>query len=133
MTEKELIKQRVRRKLSGNANTHKYEKTINGFLMRCYRNMKSRVTGIQKLKSHLYKNLSILNKEQFYDWSKNDVCFNRLYSNWKLENYNQKMCPSIDRINTLIGYELNNIRWITHSENSRLGAISNSRLKKRSQ
>lgn len=133
MTEKELIKQRVRRKLSGNANTHKYEKTINGFLMRCYRNMKSRVTGIQKLKSHLYKNLSILNKEQFYDWSKNDTCFNKLYLNWKLENYNKKMCPSIDRINTSIGYELNNMRWITHSENSRLGAISNNRSKKRSQ
>lgn len=33
--------------------------------MRVYRNMKSRVEGIQKLKSHLYEGKEILDKQSF--------------------------------------------------------------------
>jgi hypothetical protein len=32
----------------------KYEKTPKGYLMRTYRNMKSRVLGIQHKKAHIY-------------------------------------------------------------------------------
>ena len=67
MTKEEKLKwQRERRKNNGNASTKKYEKTKNGFLMRCYRNMKSRITGVQKQKAHLYVGKSLLEKELFY-------------------------------------------------------------------
>ncbi len=64
-----LEQQRIRRKKDGNKNTKKYEKTHKGFLMRLYRNMQSRVTGVQKLKYHLYEGLTILPRKEFYEWA----------------------------------------------------------------
>ena len=113
------------RKYSENRYSKKYEKTINGFLMRTYRNMLSRVSGIQYKKSHLYLGKSILSKNDFYLWSKNSNEFRELFLNWKNENYNRKITPSIDRIDSSKGYSLDNIRWLTHSENSRLGSLKN--------
>lgn len=106
------------------ASTKKYEKTKSGFLMRAYRNMKSRVTGVQKLKAHIYVGLSILDKKDFYDWSLNSKEFNILFSLWENSGHKRTLTPSVDRIDSTKGYEQGNIRWITHSENSRLGTQS---------
>jgi hypothetical protein len=57
----------VYNKKTGYCSYHKYEKTKKGFLMRKYRNMQSRVTGIQKKKAHLYKDLYLLPREQYYE------------------------------------------------------------------
>lgn len=102
----------------------KYEKTIDGFLVRCYRNMLSRVTGVQKKNIHLYLGLEILAKEFFYDWSKNDTNFQRLHRVWTLNNYNMKLTPSINRIDPRLGYTIENIEWMTHSQNSGLSSVT---------
>lgn len=119
-----LERQREIRKLNGNASIKKYEKTKNGFLVRTYRNMKSRVEGVQKLKAHLYLGKELLPKLDFYNFSLNDSNFNKLFSEWESSNYSRKLTPSIDREISTEGYNITNIRWITHSENSRLGALS---------
>lgn len=119
-----LERQRILRKSNNNASTKKYEKTKNGFLMRTYRNMKSRVSGIQTKKSHLYLGLEILDKYDFYEFSLNDTAFNILFNQWELSNYDRRLTPSIDRLESDKGYNAYNIRWITHSENSKLGAHS---------
>lgn len=102
----------------------KYEKTFKGHLVRTYRNMKSRILGIQKKKHHLYKGLFILSKDNFYDWSINSLDYQELYNIWNESNYDRKLTPSVDRIDSSKGYELSNMRWITHSENSKLGSIN---------
>lgn len=112
------------RKKTHNASTHRYEKTVSGFLMRKYRNMESRVKGIQYLKSHLYKGLSLLSRKEFYDWALNSSDFKTLFTEWVKNGFDRKLCPTVDRINSAEGYELSNMRWITHSENSRLGNLS---------
>src|SRR5437868_1147795 len=61
---------RIRAKIN-NRYTHKYEKTPKGFLMRLYRNMQSRVTGVQKKKYHLYEGKELLPRAEFYDWALN--------------------------------------------------------------
>jgi len=127
MTEEQKLYQREYRKRINNSVTRKYEKTEKGFLVRVYRNMKSRVEGIQKLKYHLYQNLELLDKNIFYEYSLNNNDFINLYNNWIVNNYDRKLTPSIDRKDSNLGYILDNIRWITHSENSRLGALSNKR------
>lgn len=125
MTQAEInAYQRLQRKLSGNVHTKKYEKTIPGFLMRCYRNMQSRITGVQSKKWHLYRGLSLLSRDSFYAWSRNDWEFYRLWIDWVKSGYDRKLTPSINRIDPGRGYEIGNIEWLTHSENSRLGAIS---------
>lgn len=86
--------------------------------------MKSRVSGIQKQKSHLYLGKSLLQKEAFYAWALLDLNFNTLFDVWEANNYSRLLTPSIDRIDSNKGYDIDNIRWLTHSENSRLGASS---------
>lgn len=117
------------RKRSNNAATFKYEKTPKGYLVRTYRNMLSRITGVLKEKSHLYAGLPILDKESFYVWALSNEDFLNLYSNWVEQGYCRKLSPSIDRIDTMKGYVMGNIRWLTHSDNSKLGSLSKNRNK----
>lgn len=123
------LKQKQYRQENDNLCTKVYEKTVKGYIMRTYRNMLSRVTGVQKQKAHLYKGKPILAKDEFYHWSLTDADFLRLFRDWEASGYEHKLSPSIDRIDSDDGYCLGNIRWITQSMNSALGALSK-RLKK---
>lgn len=116
--------QRERRKLNNNSYTKKYEKSPKGFIMRLYRNMLSRINGIQKQKFHLYEGKTILPKNQFYDWALMNDKFLELFNQYKNSNFDRKLCPSVDRVDSNLGYELDNMEWVTHAENSRRGAFS---------
>lgn len=117
-------RQRAYRAANGNSATRKYEKTVRGFLMRSYRNVVSRMTGVQSSKFHLYagKELSI-SKSDFYDMAMNSDEFKQLWAAWVKSGYDMRMTPSFDRIDSSLGYVPGNVRWITHSENSRLGGL----------
>lgn len=111
--------QRLQRAESGNLHTAKYEKSPKGFVMRSYRNMLSRVTGVQKREAKFYLGLEILDRHVFYDWSlETESNFWPLYETWKELGYPRKLTPSVDRINVFRGYTLDNMRWVTHSQNS---------------
>lgn len=116
--------QREKRKRTGNWDYKKYEKTKNGFLMRLYRNMLSRVSGIQRAKYHLYAGCSLLPKDEFYSWAKSSEDFLRLFREWEWSGYDRKLTPSVDRIDSTYGYQLDNMEWVTHSENSRRGTMN---------
>ena len=124
MTEHELAKQREYRLRTGNSVTRRYEKTKHGKLMRTYRNMLSRVKGIQWRKEHLYGGKEVLPKDEFYAWALANKSFHILYEAWEQSGFDRKLAPSVDRIDSQKGYTLDNMRWITHSENSRQGAVS---------
>jgi len=117
-------KQRIQRKENSNKHSKAYEKAPSGYLMRTYRNMLSRTNGVLKSKAHLYFGLEIMSKEEFYSWSLKDEAFLSLFATYKESGWDFKNAPSIDRINTQKGYTRENSRWISHKENSRLGAIS---------
>jgi hypothetical protein len=126
-----LAIQRERRRANGNADTLKYEKSKKGFLMRAYRNMKSRITGVQQAKFHLYEGKRLLPKDQFYEWAINSKDFHRLFDAWEAGGYDRKLTPSVDRVDSDHGYWLWNMEWVTHSENSRRGAVSKVRAERR--
>lgn len=117
-------KQRERRKRNNNWDCKKYEKTIPGFLMRLYRNMLSRTTGVQKQKYHLYAGCYLLPKEEFYEWAMTNPIFHNLWKIWVDSGYDRKLTPSVDRINSIDGYSIDNMEWVTHSENSRRGSLN---------
>jgi hypothetical protein len=101
-----------------------YEKTQNGFLMRMYRNMKSRIAGINKPKAHLYKGKELFDKETFYEWANCSPMFMVLFRQYTESGYLRKNAPTVDRIDSSKGYFLGNIEWVTHSVNSSRGAKS---------
>lgn len=119
-----LERQREYRKNNGNAVTKKYEKTKKGKLMRCYRNMESRVAGIQWRKKHLYEGKELLSREEFYQWAINSPDFHSLFDAWESSGYDRKLAPSVDRVDSKRGYTVDNMEWVTHSENSRRGGRS---------
>lgn len=92
--------------------------------MRLYRNMQSRIEGVTRTKAHLYNGLNLLAREEFYCWAMSDPTFYSLFENWENSGYIRKLAPSVDRIDSSIGYTLDNMEWVTMSENSRRGAIS---------
>lgn len=96
----------------------KYEKTYFGYLVRKYRNMQSRITGIQKKKFHLYKGLELLSRDDFYKWAMDSKEYKSLFETYCDSGYSRKLAPSVNRINPCIGYVIPNMEWITHSENS---------------
>lgn len=126
--EKKNAWQRNHRKLNGNSCTKKYEKTKKGFLMRLYRNMQSRINGVQKVKSHLYEGKSLLSRDEFYSWTESNKQFYDLFEAWENSNYERRLTPSVDRIDSSLGYELHNMEWIPFHENCRRGALSKFRL-----
>jgi hypothetical protein len=122
--------QRAYRKATTNDCTYKYEKSRQGFLMRLYRNMQSRVTGVQKAKHHLYEGKTLLARDTFYSWANTSIEFEVLFQAWEVSDYDRKLTPSVDRINSVLGYEVGNMEWVTHSENSRRGVISKNEQRK---
>jgi len=110
-------RQRESRRLNGNATTKKYEKTKRGFLMRLYRNMKSRVVGVQKKCLHLYEGLEILPREDFYQWAMGNPIFHALFLEYEKSGYEQRLAPGVDRIDPEKGYTLDNMEIVTLSEN----------------
>lgn len=117
-------KQREYRRRNQNRCTKQYEKTHKGFLMRLYRNMKSRIIGVQKQKFHLYRDKELLEKESFYKWALTDPNFYELWDAYQASNFDRKLAPSVDRINSSLGYTEANMEWVTHSENSRRGSLN---------
>jgi hypothetical protein len=112
-------KQRERRRRDGNSDTRKYEReNPKGFLMRVYRNMHSRVTGVQKREAQYYVGLALLSRETFYLWILADPDFLRLWAEWQDAGRPQRLTPSVDRKDVLLGYELFNIRWVAQAQNS---------------
>lgn len=51
-----------------------------------------------------------------------------MFSTWEESKYNRKLTPTVDRIDSTLGYLESNMRWLTHSENSRLGGMANQSL-----
>lgn len=122
--EDRLAKQRIKRLENGNAYTLKYERTKHGKLMRIYRNMKSRIEGVQKAKFHLYRGKYLMPKDEFYVWAICSPDFHRLYAEWVESGYERRLSPSVDRKDSSVGYRDWNMEWVTHSENSRRGSVS---------
>lgn len=130
-TPEELKYQREYRIRTNNVATRKYEKTINGFLMRLYRNMESRITGVQWKKAHLYEGKYLLPREEFYSWALSSREFQQLFEDWTVSDYERRLAPSVDRVDSDKGYEVSNMEWVTMSENSRRGAVSKWRIHER--
>lgn len=106
------------------ATCNKYEKTKRGFLMRIYRNMQSRVDGVQKKKHHLYAGKSLLPRADFYAWALASERFHELFAAYEASQFDRKLAPSADRVDSGAGYEIDNMEWVTHAENSLRGTQS---------
>lgn len=89
-----------------------YRKTRNGKISVTYTDMRKRVRTREA-----YKGLELLSRKDFVEWSLNSTEFNRLFDNW--DHNDIRTSPSIDRIDPKRGYTLDNMRWLTVSDNAK--------------
>lgn len=105
--------------------THISKCTISAFLGKMYKDMKARVTGtktgaVANRTSHIYIGKPILPRDVFMQWAKNHPDFLTLYKRYVMNDFERRLAPSINRINSRKGYTLDNMEWMTSGQNSGL-------------
>lgn len=92
----------------------KYNDSIKGIETKTFCGMRYRNKTITKHKNH-----RICSEKEFLNWAKeNRNILQILRTDWLKNSKNTKLRPSIDRIDNSRGYEIDNIRWCTLSENA---------------
>lgn len=99
-------------------------------MQRIYNNMYARTKGIQKSRVHLYKGLYLLDRQTFYEWIDEQNSFHEIFDKYSASGFKRMEAPSVDRIDSTIGYRRSNMRIITARENCRLGSISKHKQRK---
>jgi hypothetical protein len=56
-------------------------------------------------------------KDDFYKWIQNQTRFHRLFHEWEGSGFQKNKVPSVDRIDCLLPYSLENIHVLSHEEN----------------
>ena len=74
--------------------------------------------GGNTLKSYI--GLPICSKAEFVEWSLAQPELTVMFDSWVAAEWPRRLCPSIDRLNSTLGYTLDpmNLQWITWSENA---------------
>ena len=98
----------------------KYRHSKNGLIRRLYSLIKRRTSGGNCKNPELYEGLQLMSKESFIEWANSSIEFHVLHQNWVESNYDTRFTPSVDRIDSTIGYVIENVRWVTHKQNSLL-------------
>lgn len=109
-----------------------YDKSLEGLVHRRYRDMKARVIGKRDCYSR-WKGLELLPLVDFIRWSLYavDSEYPQLHERWVELEYHTLSSPSIDRIDSTIGYVIGNMQWLTRSEHMKrsVAARINGRFK----
>lgn len=92
-------------------------RTVKGLVHRIYGNQ------VKSSKRRGHQNPTYT-KSELYVWVKNNKEFTKLYSNWVESKYDVNFIPSVDRIDDLIGYNINNIQLTTWEINNAKGRTS---------
>lgn len=69
----------------------------------------------------------IMDREEFFAWCRefeNLDIFLAIYYDWAGNGFNRWDSPSIDRINSELGYVAGNIQWMSYSENCKKNNIN---------
>jgi len=110
--------------ISSFCTTHKGNATINAYLSRSYSGMKRRIEGRgggnREGETKYWKGKPILPRDVFMTWAKNHPDFLSLYKRYVMSDFDIKLAPSVNRMDSNKGYVLGNIEWLTQSQNSAL-------------
>jgi len=102
--------------------SHLRKATITRFLSSLYTVMNRRIKGKGTRRPDLYLSKPIMPKDVFMNWAKNHPDFLSLYKQWITCNFDRKLTPTVNRMNPNKGYTLDNVEWLTNSQNCGLSS-----------
>lgn len=98
---------------------------IINYIESSYKHMSCRVRGKEKSSAN---GKEILTYKDFKKWSLENDNLRMLIKEYILNKLDNRLVPTIDRINIKYGYIKDNIRWITKKDNSAKGASLDKKL-----
>ena len=100
----------------------RYRKNKDRLLAHIYRGIVNRCNGVQrKYSSTGTTPISIAEWKSFCTSTRTE--FDKLYDAWEKSGFQRRMAPSIDRIDNNRGYTIDNMQWLSQSDNSRKGTM----------
>ena len=102
---------------------NRHRNNIDRIFRHRYAGMKTRINGNNSHRSSV-EGKAILSQSEFLEWcykKENITVFLKLYEDWKKSGYSNKVAPSIDRIDNDKGYTIENLQWMTLSNNTKKG------------
>lgn len=101
-----------------------YRKSLPAKIYRMWEKMNARLS-LQRgdVGANCYAGIRVLiTKEEFCTFAESSEELKDLYNTWSLSGYKRKDIPCLSRINPDLNYTLNNIQFISRSEQSRRDA-----------
>lgn len=96
----------------------RYRKNIPRFVKLKYSGMRRRISGLNKHSNLVGKDL--LTKQEFLNWFEDTKeSFMKLYRAWEKSGFLRRLSPSVDRVDNRRGYLVDNMQWLTQSQNSK--------------
>ena len=93
--------------------------TLDGNAVCMYENMQGRASGVKGGKA--YEDIELtFSKEEFMIFLK-DTNYKKIFTRWEKSKFARKYAPSVDRIDRLGHYSIDNIQIMTLGENSTKG------------
>ena len=91
------------------------KKEAKRYLANSYSNIRKRCAG-KDPKRQNYAGLKVMEREAFYKWGMTPE-FLEMYKTYIDSDKDRKLAPSVDRIDTTLGYVEGNLQWLTLSNN----------------
>lgn len=98
-----------------------YVRTPRGLAMKIH-SSQIRASKLKRYKQPTYTS------DELYEWLISQPDWNVLFYAWKESKYDKMLIPSVDRINSLLGYTFSNIQLLTWKKNRDKGYIENGLL-----
>ncbi len=101
---------------------HEYDKSrqkysIKRIFNHRYKGIVSRSTKESKRNYKVF-NMDFLSRKEYDLWCSNNLQnFLEIYKKWEVSGFKRNLAPSIDRIDTNIGYIYSNMQWLSLSDN----------------
>ena len=95
------------------------------FLKSAWQNARTRIRIYEA-----YKGIGLMELYDFIEFGMNSAAFHNLWDNWVDSGWDRKFTPSPDRIHADGDYSVENIQWVTNSENCKKAADDKKRERK---
>lgn len=95
---------------------NRYKKDLLVFIRRMYSYMKARTKG-HCLASSLYSGMEICDRKEFVLFAFSNWELKYLFHQWIMNDYSKRLLPTPDRIDESKGYLIDNIQFLSFSDN----------------